>query len=71
MLKIKSPKTLREHLQALDNAGYIKKNTDKSLNIAYFLPEMEDIYFLIPLETNKYLSDNCRAHVFKIYIYLG
>lgn len=71
MLKIKSPKTLREHLQALDNAGYIKKNTDKSLNIAYFLPEIEDIYFLIPLETNKYLSDNCRAHVFKIYIYLG
>lgn len=32
---------------------------------------MEDIYFLIPLKTLRYIRDNCKDHVFKIYIYLG
>jgi hypothetical protein len=35
------------------------------------LPEIENIYFLIPLKTLTYLKDNCKEHVFKIYIYLG
>jgi hypothetical protein len=37
----------------------------------YILPEIEDIYFMIPLKTLKYLTDNCREHVIKIYVYLG
>ena len=40
-------------------------------DVAYYLPEMEDIYFLIPLDTLKYLNNNCKEHVIKIYIYLG
>ena len=67
-LGIKSPKTLRQHLQYLLESGYIVKGEG---DIAYYLPEMEDIYFLIELETLQYLNDNCREHVIKIYIYLG
>ena len=26
---------------------------------------------MIPLKTLKYLTDNCREHVIKIYVYLG
>lgn len=37
----------------------------------YLLPEIENIYFLIPLPTLQYLKDNCRDHVVKIYVYLG
>ena len=66
VLGIKSPKTLRTHLNYLIEQGYIQDTEDK-----YVLPEMEDIYFLIPLRTIQYLKDNCKEHVFKIYIYLG
>lgn len=66
VLGIKSPKTLRTHLNYLIEQGYIQDTEDK-----YVLPEMEDIYFLIPLKTIQYLKDNCKEHVFKIYIYLG
>ena len=37
----------------------------------YVLPEMEDIYFLIPRATLHYLNNNCKEHVIKIYVYLG
>lgn len=40
-------------------------------DIVYRLPEIEDIYFLIPLDTLKYLNNNCKEHVIKIYVYLG
>lgn len=66
ILGIKSPKTLRNHLNYLIEQGYIEDREEK-----YVLPEMEDIYFLIPLKTIRYLKDNCKDHVFKIYIYLG
>lgn len=65
-LGIKSPKTLRNHLNYLIEQGYVKEEDDK-----YILPEMENIYFLIPLKTLKYLNDNCKEHVIKIYVYLG
>lgn len=67
VLGIKSPKTLRAHLNYLIEMGYIV--VDEQGN--YVLPEMEDIYFLIPLETLRYLNDNCKEHVIKIYVYLG
>ncbi len=69
-LGIKSPKTLRQHLQYLIDQRYIEPCEDDK-NIAYILPEMENIYFLIPLNTLKYLNNNCREHVIKIYVYLG
>lgn len=65
-LGIKSPKTLRNHLNYLIESGYVQDRQDK-----YILPEMENIYFLIPLKTLKYLNDNCKEHVIKIYVYLG
>ena len=72
-LGIKSPKTLREHLKYLIDQGYIIPGGtgEDDKNISYYLPEMENIYFLIPTETLQYLNNNCREHVFKIYIYLG
>lgn len=66
ILGIKSPKTLRNHLNYLIDNGYVIDQEDR-----YVLPHMEDIYFLIPLSTLQYLNDNCREHVIKIYIYLG
>ena len=66
ILGIKSPKTLRAHLSYLIEQGYLREETDR-----YILPEMENIYFLIPLKTLKYLNDNCKEHVIKIYVYLG
>ena len=66
ILGIKSPKTLRTHLNYLIEQGYVQDAENK-----YVLPELEDIYFLIPLKTIQYLKDNCKEHVFKIYIYLG
>ena len=68
-LGIKSPKTLREHLKYLESQHYIVPGEDK--DVAYYLPEMENIYFLIPETTLKYLNNNCKEHVIKIYIYLG
>ena len=66
ILGIKSPKTLRSHLAYLIERGYIEEESDR-----YLLPEKENIYFLIPLNTLRYLSDNCKEHVIKIYVYLG
>ena len=66
-LGISSPKTLRTHLGYLVDKEYVI--IDEKGN--YVLPEMEDIYFLIPLHTLKYLNDNCKDHVIKIYVYLG
>jgi predicted transcriptional regulator len=45
-LGIKSPKTLRTHLNYLIEKGYVIEEEN-----SYRLPEMEDIYFLIPLKT--------------------
>lgn len=64
---IKSPKTLRAHLNYLIEKGYIIQTEEGN----YLLPEMENIFFMIPLDTVQYLKDNCREHIFKIYIYLG
>ena len=63
---IKSPKTLRGHLQYLINAGYIVEEEN-----FFVLPNKEEFYFLIPLETIKYLNDTLKEQVIKIYVYLG
>lgn len=66
IIGIKSPKTLRVHLKYLIERDYVIEEKDK-----YYLPLSEDIYLLIPLDTVNYLNDNCKEHVYKIYIYLG
>lgn len=66
-LGIKSPKTLRAHLNYLIEKGYVILTEEGD----YILPEMESMFFYIPLDTIQYLKDNCREHIFKIYIYLG
>lgn len=66
-LGIKSPKTLRAHIEYLKEMGYIVEDENGN----YILPEKENIFFMIPLDTLRYLNNNCKDHVYKIYIYLG
>ena len=66
ILGIKSPKTFRTHFSYLIEKGFIVEEED-----VYLLPEMEDVYFLMPLKTLQYLNDNCKEHVIKIYVFLG
>lgn len=66
ILGIKSPKTYRAHLNYLIEAGYVVDNKTE-----YYLPNQEEIFFLIPLETLKFLNDCLKEQVIKIYIYLG
>lgn len=66
ILGIKSPKTYRAHLNYLIEQGYVVETEDK-----YYLPNQEEIYFLIPLQTLKFLNDTMTEQVIKIYIYLG
>lgn len=66
MLGIKSPKTYRAHLDYL-----IKNNFVIDDKKDYILPRAEDIYFLISLDTIKFLNDTTKENVVKIYIYLG
>lgn len=63
---LKSPKTYRSHLNYLIEKGYVIDDGDK-----YILPRVENVYFMIPLETLQYINDNCREHIIKIYVYLG
>ena len=67
-LGIKSPKTLRKQFEYMKEQSYIIPGEG---DIVYYLPEMEDIYSLLPTETINYLVDSCKPHVIKLYIYLG
>lgn len=66
VLGMKSPKTLKSHFNYLIEKGYVCEEATR-----YVLPEMEDIYFLIPRKTLRYINDSCKEHVIKIYVYLG
>ena len=65
-LGIKSPKTYRAHLAYLIEKGYVI-DTGKE----YYLPNVEEIYLMIPLETAQFLKDTLKEQVIKVYIYLG
>lgn len=65
-LNIKSPNTLRSHLNYLMEKDFI---IDKGKY--YLLPNREEIYFMLPLETVKFLRDALREQIVKIYVYLG
>ena len=63
---IKSAKTLRVHLQYLIDTGYVLDKGDR-----YVLPNIEDIYLFLPLETIQFIADTIKEAVIKVYIYLG
>ena len=65
-VKIKSPKTLRKHLNTLKETGYIK-----DMGPYYLLPRKEDIFFKMPLDTLRFIQNTIQEDVIKIYIYLG
>lgn len=65
-LEIKSAKTYRTKLKELIELGYIIDEQDR-----YALPDMEEIYFMIPIDTLNFIVDNYKTHVLKLYIYLG
>ena len=63
---VKSTKTFRSHLQYLIDTGYVEDYDDH-----YVLPNIEDIYLLLPLETIQFITDTIKESVIKVYIYLG
>ena len=63
---VKSTKTYRAHLQYLIETGYVEDEGDH-----YVLPNIEEIYLLLPLETIQFITDTIKESVIKVYIYLG
>lgn len=63
---IKSPKTYRSHLRNLISKSYVIETETE-----YILPNMEDIYLLLPLDTLQFILDTITEPVIKIYVYLG
>lgn len=65
-IQIKSPKTLRKHLNILIETGYLRDEESY-----YVLVQKEDIFFKIPLDTLRFIQNTIKEDVIKIYIYLG
>jgi hypothetical protein len=68
IIKIKSPKTLRVHLDYLISKGYVK--LDPNYPDRYILPACEDVFLMLPLTTVQFLLDTVSDNVIKTYIYL-
>lgn len=66
-LGLGSPKTLNNHLNYLIERGFVQKLGDND----YILPDVEDMYLLVPSITAQYLKDTVQEQVIKIFIYLG
>lgn len=65
-IQIKSPKTLRKHLNVLIETGYLIDGDGY-----YTLVQKQDIFFKIPLDTLRFIQNTIKEDVIKIYIYLG
>lgn len=65
---IKSPKTYHKHLEYLEETKYIEKLPDGT---GWVLPNQEDHFVFIPLETLQLMIDTFKDPVVKIYLYLG
>ena len=65
-IQIKSPKTLRKHLNTLIETGYLRNEKDY-----YVLTQKEDIFFKMPLDTLRFIQNTIKEDVIKIYIYVG
>ena len=66
ILHIGDARTYKSHLKYLIESEYLIEEEDK-----YILPNKEDIYLLIPLETIQFIKDTLKEPVIKTYIYLG
>ena len=53
-------------MKYLIDTGYVIEEKDR-----YILPNIEDIYLLLPLDTLQFILDVVTESVIKIYIYLG
>lgn len=58
--------TYKRHLSYLMAQGYIIEEKDY-----YILPNKEQTYLLLPLQTIKFIQDTLKTPVIKAYIYLG
>ena len=67
-LGIKSKTTFRSHLKYLIDSEYV---IDDVKNKRYILPDKENIFFYLPLETVQFINDTVKEQVYKIYLYLG
>lgn len=67
-LRMKSVKTLRSHLKQLIEFGYVIDDLERK---CYVLPNVEDQFFMIPLDTLFFFQDVLRENVYKVYVYLG
>lgn len=65
-LGIKSRTTFYSHLKYLKDRNFIVEKEN-----FYYLPNQEEIYFMLPLDTLKFLNDTSREQVIKVYLYLG
>lgn len=66
IIGIKSRTTLNTHLKYLIERKFVIEEKDY-----YYLPNQEEIYFMIPLPTLQFLNDTLKEQVVKIYLYLG
>jgi biotin operon repressor len=67
-LGMKSRHTVSAHRDKLIESGYI---IDDKENKQYILPNQEEIFFMIPLDTLRFITNCLQEHVVKTYIYLG
>ena len=65
-LDIGDARTYKSRLKYLIEAEYMIEEEDR-----YILPNKEDLYLLIPLETIQFIRDTLKKPVIKTYIYLG
>jgi len=65
---IKSRHTVSAHLNYLIETGYVIDEKEKG---QYYLPNIEDIYMMLPLDTIVFINDTVKENVIKTYIYLG
>ena len=68
VLGMKSKTTFRAHLKYLIESEYV---LDDMENKRYIIPDKENIFFYLPLDTVQFINDTVKEQVYKIYLYLG
>lgn len=63
-------RTVRNRINSLIEAGYVRKPDGKDQNKYYILEQQEIIFVQIPLKTLEFLLDTLKPNVIKVYIYL-
>ena len=63
-------KTLKSKIKYLFDNGYLVEGMEGKYKV-YYLPDLNKYYFLIPVDTLKYLIDISNENVIMVYSYLG